>query len=193
MDYMRVACFVSRHKDNDLYSEGFVPRKLRFLVPCDNDGVLSGEVRDMIMERFSQFTSQGLQGEYSRFYLSADVYSNERVYSALMHELVDKRVDLSRIESQVAHIALKSQPVLTRVVCDLDTVDMGEIHQFIGALELLDSDNILRFYPTPHGYHVVTRSRFDTRRLSSLVGYDVHDVVKYHAFEFVARASNNME
>ena len=76
---LRVVLFKSRNKDNRQLS-GFKERVVNF-VSTRSNGELVGE--------FEHFAQQGLPGELSRMYVSANARSNDKVQKSLVSHLVE--------------------------------------------------------------------------------------------------------
>lgn len=157
---LRCVLFHSRNKDNQGV-EGFKQRTKTFL---------SSEPIKKLKEDFKGFVEKGVDGEFSRLYISVNARDEEKVKKQLMHELIDDNIDLTTIKSKLVSIASKSNCRLEKKwMFDFDSQDKNLLENFIedlwGIIQTDKKDATLESYKTPNGYAVIINKGFDTREL----------------------------
>ena len=160
--YLNTVMFVSRNKDNKNI-EGFKQRSMNF-VSTKHPEELSG--------KFQEFVERGVEGEFSRFYISVNARDPEKVHKHLMHFLIDHPdYPLDKMESKIASLADRTDCALTKKwLFDLDDMNMVEAYEFAsdvikaGEFESMESMEIRR---TVSGYSLVVPRGFDTREVLS--------------------------
>ena len=159
--YLNTVMFISRNKDNKNI-EGFKQRSMNFV---------STKYPEELLEKFQEFVERGVEGEFSRFYISVNARDPEKVHKHLMHFLIDHPdYPLDKMESKIASLADRTDCALTKKwLFDLD-MDMVEAYEFAsdavkaGKFESMESMEIRR---TVSGYSLVVPRGFDTRELLS--------------------------
>ena len=77
--------FVSRNKDNrDV--ENFNQRKKSFV---------STKKPEDLLKEFEVFVNEGVENEFSRFYVSINSRSNSKTFKALQHKMLDEEFNLA--------------------------------------------------------------------------------------------------
>ena len=153
---MRVILFASRNKDNK-HIAGFKERRKSFV---------SNLTDEELIEEFSSFVEKGVEGEFSRLYVSINTRDEAKVHKAFMHWLIDHPdCDLTRLESKVASLAAKPECRETkRWMFDFDE-DESRYEEFARDVYLCDPQVKLEKFRTPNGLCVVADRGFDTRGL----------------------------
>ena len=160
--------FVSRNKDNrDV--ENFNQRKKSF--------VSTKKTEDLLKE-FEVFVNEGVENEFSRFYVSINSRSNSKTFKALQHKMLDEEFNLATMLQRIAAIASKTENAYekNKWLFDFDpieNVDLEEsLESFIEDVYQAYNETDNRKEPlevikhkTPNGYAVITTQRFDTRKL----------------------------
>ena len=151
-----VVIFVSRHKDNREV-EDFAPRSRAFF--CE-----FGDKR--IEKEYDLFLNEGLPGEMSRMYVSINKRKNEKVQKDLIHYLIDNDLDLTKIESKVASLAMKPGTALEhKWLFDFDLDSYEEVENFIKDIKNTDSEVGITLAKTPNGFAVITDRGFNSLHL----------------------------
>lgn len=165
-----VALYVSRNKDNENV-EGFKERKKMFVTQSNP---MSSE--------FTNFVNDGVDGEFSRAYISINSRSSKGTRKRLIHWLVDNEdANLVDIQSKICSEAMKKENAVTkRWLFDFDSCDVVKLYEFCDELEKMGFgkwDSLFDVphkyvlsdwyvvYNTPHGYAIVTSRGFDTRAI----------------------------
>ena len=160
--------FVSRNKDNrDV--ENFNQRKKSF--------VSTKKTEDLLKE-FEVFVNEGVENEFSRFYVSINSRSNTKTFKALQHKMLDEEFNLATMPQRIAAIASKTENAYekNKWLFDFDpieNVDLEEsLESFIEDVYQAYNETDNRKEPlevikhkTPNGHAVITTQRFDTRKL----------------------------
>ena len=160
--------FVSRNKDNrDV--ENFNQRKKSFV---------STKKPEDLLKEFEVFVNEGVENEFSRFYVSINSRSNSKTFKALQHKMLDEEFNLATIPQRIAAIASKTENAYekNKWLFDFDpieNVDLEEsLESFIEDVYQAYNETDNRKEPlevikhkTPNGYAVITTQRFDTRKL----------------------------
>ena len=160
--------FVSRNKDNrDV--ENFNQRKKSFV---------STKKPEDLLKEFEVFVNEGVENEFSRFYVSINSRSNTKTFKALQHKMLDEEFNLATIPQRIAAIASKTENAYekNKWLFDFDpieNVDLEEsLESFIEDVYQAYNETDNRKEPlevikhkTPNGYAVITTQRFDTRKL----------------------------
>lgn len=158
--FYKVVFYVSRNKDNKEV-ENFKERKRAFLVTEENATL------DKLRPRFMEFVNEGLPGEMSRLYVSVNKRSGDKVYTSLMHWLLDHPdTDLGKLEAKVAGLAAEVPCAAEhKWLLDVDTNDSDVLNRVLNEVDLRDTDHSIdkSVYRTAHGYAVVVSHGFDTR------------------------------
>ena len=160
--------FVSRNKDNrDV--ENFNQRKKSFV---------STKKPEDLLKEFEVFVNEGVENEFSRFYVSINSRSNTKTFKALQHKMLDEEFNLATMPQRIAAIASKTENDYekNKWLFDFDpieNVDLEEsLESFIEDVYQAYNETDNRKEPlevikhkTPNGYAVITTQRFDTRKL----------------------------
>ena len=160
--------FVSRNKDNrDV--ENFNQRKKSFV---------STKKPEDLLKEFEVFVNEGVDNEFSRFYVSINSRSNTKTFKALQHKMLDEEFNLATMPQRIAAIASKTENAYekNKWLFDFDpieNVDLEEsLESFIEDVYQAYNETDNRKEPlevikhkTPNGYAVITTQRFDTRKL----------------------------
>ena len=160
--------FVSRNKDNrDV--ENFNQRKKSFV---------STKKPEDLLKEFEVFVNEGVENEFSRFYVSINSRSNTKTFKALQHKMLDEEFNLATMPQRIAAIASKTENAYekNKWLFDFDpieNVDLEEsLESFIEDVYQAYNETDNRKEPlevikhkTPNGYTVITTQRFDTRKL----------------------------
>ena len=160
--------FVSRNKDNrDV--ENFNQRKKSFV---------STKKPEDLLKEFEVFVNEGVENEFSRFYVSINSRSNTKTFKALQHKMLDEEFNLATMPQRIAAIASKTENAYekNKWLFDFDpieNVDLEEsLESFIEDVYQAYNETDNRKEPlevikhkTPNGYAVITTQRFDTRKL----------------------------
>ncbi len=166
---INVVLFISRNKDNGSV-EGFKERRMSFITkePIESD-ILRGQ--------FELFKTRGLPGEVCRMYYSVNDRDSQKIYTELLHYLIDNPdFNLAAIDSKLASIAAKKECRNTKSkkwLFDFDIDDPIKLSEFIHDIGEIASSVKTTWYPTPHGYAVITEKGFDTRTLLEKWGEDI--------------------
>lgn len=156
---LRVHLFVSRNKDNrDV--PGFKQRKKSFVTAAD-DEKLEG--------KFQSFVSEGVPGEYCRWYRSLNARDEDKIREELVVRLVRNKISVERISGTVASIAALPECAMERQwLFDFDSGDEQKLHEFLDDLaEIYSEDDRekIRTVQTVSGYSVIVPHGCDTRAL----------------------------
>lgn len=158
---LRVVLFKSRNKDNRQLS-GFKERVVNF-VSTRSNGELVGE--------FEHFAQQGLPGELSRMYVSANARSNDKVKKSLVSHLVEHDdVNMAALPQLVASKAsLSKNRAESKWLFDYDD-SFDNLSDFLEDVEHYSKNKQgqsveCETYRTPNGHAVVVSRGFDTREL----------------------------
>ena len=160
--------FVSRNKDNrDV--ENLNQRKKSFV---------STKKPEDLLKEFEVFVNEGVENEFSRFYVSINSRSNSKTFKALQHKMLDEEFNLATMPQRIAAIASKTENAYekNKWLFDFDpieNVDLEEsLESFIEDVYQAYNETDNRKEPlevikhkTPNGYAVITTQRFDTRKL----------------------------
>ena len=163
-----IILFVSRNKDNrDV--ENFNQRKKSFV---------STKKPEDLLKEFEVFVNEGVENEFSRFYVSINSRSNSKTFKALQHKMLDEEFNLATMPQRIAAIASKTENAYekNKWLFDFDpieNVDLEEsLESFIEDVYQAYNETDNRKEPlevikhkTPNGYAVITTQRFDTRKL----------------------------
>ena len=160
--------FVSRNKDNREV-ENFNQRKKSFV---------STKKPEDLLKEFDVFVNEGVENEFSRFYVSINSRSNTKTFKALQHKMLDEEFNLATMPQRIAAIASKTENAYekNKWLFDFDpieNVDLEEsLESFIEDVYQAYNETDNRKEPlevikhkTPNGYAVITNQRFDTRKL----------------------------
>ena len=166
---INVVLFISRKKDN-VGIEGFKERRKSFI---SRDAMLS----EKLFNQFKLFRDEGVVGEMSRMYYSVTDRDPNKIYTELLHFLIDNPdFNLTSIDSKLAGIAAKKEcrnSESKQWLFDFDIDDNNKLDEFLTDIENIDSEISFKSYHTPHGYAVITNKGFDTRTLLEKWGEDV--------------------
>lgn len=146
--------FVSRNKDNTSVA-GFRQRRRVFLTDKDPAE---------LMDRFYQFVNAGVEGEFSRFYVSVNSRDMNKTKKALVCKMVmEDNFDLTRLEAEAASVAMKAENAAEKHwLFDFDLDDSPKMLEFV---EEVQKHSPCFYRKTPHGWAVVAEHGFDTRAL----------------------------
>jgi len=150
--------FISRNKDN-ANIEGFKPRSKSFLT----EGFLNKELD----EKFKDFIEKGMDGEFSRFYVSINRVDETKVKKELAKFLIDEAITptnwkLEQIENKVVSLASKVENKLEKKwLFDCDT----DLNTTLAFIKEIPAEIKYAIHRTPHGFAVITSRGFDTREI----------------------------
>lgn len=150
----KVVLFASRNKDN-VGVAGFHQRYRVFLTDKEPAE---------LMDRFHQFVDAGVEGEFSRFYVSVNARDMGKVKKALVCKMVmEDNFDLTKLEAEAASVAMKAENAAEKHwLFDFDLDDAMQVLEFADEVK---KNSSCTYYKTPHGYAVVAEHGFDTRAL----------------------------
>lgn len=118
---LRVVLFVSRNKDNK-HLHNYTQRKKSFL---------SNKTVEELESKFKSFVKEGLYGEFCRMYVSVNRRDEDKVRKALMHEMLDNEVDLTKLDSKLASLAAKKNCTAEKKwMFDFDSEDNNLLNEF---------------------------------------------------------------
>lgn len=160
--------FVSRNKDNrDV--ENFNQRKKSFV---------STKKPEDLLKEFEVFVNEGVENEFSRFYVSINSRSNTKTFKALQHKMLDEEFNLATMPQRIAAIASKTENAYekNKWLFDFDPIEnvdleeslktfVEDVHQAYNETENRKEPLEVITHKTPNGYAVITNQRFDTRKL----------------------------
>lgn len=158
---LRVCLFVSRNKDNKGLTD-YKERREAFLTSYDEND-------EKLLAKFEAFISDGISGEFSRFYLSVNKRDNAKTHRALLHYLIDHPdFNLAALPAKIASEAAKTENSLEKKwFFDVDDESDEHLEEFLKDLqeEAEFNEKDYNSYKTPHGFAVVVSRGFDTRKL----------------------------
>ena len=160
--------FVSRNKDNrDV--ENFNQRKKSFV---------STKKPEDLLKEFEVFVNEGVENEFSRFYVSINSRSNTKTFKALQHKMLDEEFNLATMPQRIAAIASKTENAYekNKWLFDFDPIENVDLEESLESFiedvyqAYNETDNRKEpleviIHKTPNGYAVITTQRFDTRKL----------------------------
>ena len=160
--------FVSRNKDNrDV--ENFNQRKKSFV---------STKKPEDLLKEFEVFVNEGVDNEFSRFYVSINSRSNSKTFKALQHKMLDEEFNLATMPQRIAAIASKTENAYekNKWLFDFDPIEnvdleeslesfIEDVNQAYNETENRKEELEITTHKTPNGYAVITNQRFDTRKL----------------------------
>ena len=160
--------FVSRNKDNrDV--ENFNQRKKSFV---------STKKPEDLLKEFEVFVNEGVENEFSRFYVSINSRSNTKTFKALQHKMLDEEFNLATMPQRIAAIASKTENAYekNKWLFDFDPIEnvdleeslkafVEDVNQAYNETENRKEELEITTHKTPNGYAVITNQRFDTRKL----------------------------
>lgn len=142
-----VVLYVSRNKDNK-HLEDFKERRISKLVE-DNP--------EKIKKEFDRFVSNGYQGEMCRCYISLAPRKEDIVKKKLMHALIDDDIDLTKIESKIASLAMQPDcAVEKKWLWDFDIEDEDQVKEFVRDILAISPLMPVEYFKTIHGYSIIT-------------------------------------
>ena len=158
-DEIHIVLFTSRNKDNkDI--ENFKERRRAFLT--------TRSMKDIaLINDFSNFASQGVDGETSRMYYSVNARNNVKINKALVHYLIDNPdTNSALIQGKLAAIAAQKECAVTKHwMFDFDSSDNKKVKEFVQDILAIDKTLNVTIYPTKNNFAIVVDRRFDTRAL----------------------------
>ena len=160
--------FVSRNKDNREV-ENFNQRKKSFV---------STKKPEDLLKEFEVFVNEGVDNEFSRFYVSINSRSNTKTFKALQHKMLDEEFNLATMPQRIAAIASKTENAYekNKWLFDFDPIENVDLEESLESFiedvcqAYNETDNrkepleVIK-HKTPNGYAVITNQRFDTRKL----------------------------
>ena len=160
--------FVSRNKDNrDV--KNFNQRKKSFV---------STKKPEDLLKEFEVFVNEGVENEFSRFYVSINSRSNTKTFKALQHKMLDEEFNLATMPQRIAAIASKTENAYekNKWLFDFDPIEnvdleeslksfVEDVNQAYNETENRKEELEITTHKTPNGYAVITNQRFDTRKL----------------------------
>ena len=160
--------FVSRNKDNrDV--KNFNQRKKSFV---------STKKPEDLLKEFEVFVNEGVDNEFSRFYVSINSRSNTKTFKALQHKMLDEEFNLATMPQRIAAIASKTENAYekNKWLFDFDPIEnvdleeslksfVEDVNQAYNETENRKENLEITTHKTPNGYAVITNQRFDTRKL----------------------------
>lgn len=150
--------FISRNKDNTEI-KGFKPRSKNFLT----EDFPSEELN----EKFEDFIKKGVDGEFSRFYVSINRVDEIKVKKELAKFLIDEAITptnwkLEQIENKIVSLASKVENKLEKKwLFDCDT----DLNTTLAFIKEIPAEVEYTMHRTPHGFAVITSRGFDTREI----------------------------
>lgn len=156
---IHIVLFVSRNKDNRDVA-GFKERRRSYIT---HDKIDSEDLH----KKFMEFVYSGVPGEMARLYYSVNDRDSEKIYTELMHFLLDNpNFNICDIQPKLAGIA--NTPACRKSkhwMFDFDIDDETKVLEFINDIKTIDNSIQVTYRKTPHGYAVVVDHGFDTRTL----------------------------
>lgn len=160
-----VVLMISRNKDNkELIEKGFKQRRKAFF--CSKN-------MDKINAEFDQFVREGMEGEFSRLYITLNARDVNKVKKDFLHMLIDKEpYNFDNLNADLAGIAARKENAAEhKWFFDFDLNDHNRANLFMQDILSIDPTTNPQAYPTPHGYAIVVDHGFDTRSLSNWSEY----------------------
>ena len=156
-----VYLLISRNKDNKNL-KNFQERKTSFL---------AYEHSHRVRSAWSEFVNNARNGEMCRLYRSVNSRDPQKIKKMLMMNLImDEHFDIGHMDSKLAGIAANKECAAeSKWLFDFDKNDYDarnvsdfewDIMYENNGEEIIDED-----YRTPHGYGIVVKHGFDTRKL----------------------------
>lgn len=171
----RLVCvlMISRNKDNKDV-KGFRERRRSFLgsVPFGIDPKI------MFHPAFRSFVDNGVQGEFSRLYVSLNARDNKMIRKILLERLIfDESLSMAGLGSVICEIAAKKECAKEKYwMFDVDPIDndprcYGDwINQLVSDIITCGKFNSINSVQpevtcnkTPHGYAICVKHGFDCR------------------------------
>lgn len=162
--------FISRAKDNENV-ENYKERKISFLHYLESSTAVSS-----ILDAFNRFKDAGVSGETSRMYVSLNARDPQKVQNQLIHYAIDNELPLTQMDGLLVSLAMSKCAAERKWLFDFDSRDPILLAEFENELyNILQQDanacnivfsQVVKHYPTPHGYAVVTYHGLDIRKLS---------------------------
>ena len=157
---LKVVLFTSRNKDNKNL-EHFKKRSKTFLTTKDKDD-------KTLIDKFENWSEQGLSGETSRFYISVNSRDSDKINKAFIHYLLNNpQISPASYPQRVASVAAKKENASEfKWLFDFDE-KKELIPEFISDIknESNLTDEEIEFSETVTGFAVVVKHGFDTRNL----------------------------
>lgn len=154
---IRVHLFASRNKDNKNV-DGFKQRKTAFIVRDGTD----------ISDRFDDFVSHGVPGEFCRHYASLNPRSEDKIREELTVRLIRNKPPVEKISGITASIAcLPECAAEHKWLLDFDSGSEKLLTEFLTDVsEYFKDSEKIEVRRTVTGYAVIVPHGFDTRVLS---------------------------
>lgn len=160
---IHVVLFCSRNKDNK-HLPDFKERRKSFI---------THKTIEELEEEFNDFVSHGREGEMCRLYYSVNARDPQKIHTQLMHFLFDNPdFNLCSIAPKLAGIAAQKECALEKKwMFDFDSDNSGVAQQFLMDVSFYLNNTLSpelcvpKLYKTPHGYAIVIKRGFDTRKL----------------------------
>lgn len=153
-----VVFFSSRNKDNTM-AKDFKQRMRTFV---------TDKTVDELKNDFNSFVDKGQVGELSRFYYSINSTNLELANRDLIHYLVDRPLATpSQIKNKLVSVSALNKNLNThKWLLDCDFQDEEKLQQAVQRLTELskDEDIVEKIGKTIHGYFIITKHDFDTRK-----------------------------
>lgn len=155
-DGLYVWLCVSRNKDNKGV-EGFRPRTAAFVT----------DRARVVEDRWQSFCGHAIEGETCRLYRSVNRRDPVKVQNRLMHVMLDREVDFSRLEAVVAGIAAhKDCAAEKHWLIDFDDDDINHVIEFCkDVYSNSNQEQRAKNKRTPHGFAVILDHGCDMRPL----------------------------
>ena len=151
--------FVSRNKDNKHLPDFKERRYVR----------LTTKTAEELKKDFENWSAQGRDGEFCRFYMKINARDRELVKKNLIKELIfNDNFDLVAAEAKIAGIANKKECAAERKwLFDFDDTE-DKLEEFINDIKDCDKASVpleIEVHKTPNGHAVIVSRGFDTREL----------------------------
>lgn len=151
--------FVSRNKDNKHLPDFKERRYVR----------LTTKTAEELKKDFENWSAQGRDGEFCRFYMKINARDRELVKKNLIKELIfNDNFDLVSAEAKIAGIANKKECAAERKwLFDFDDTE-DKLEEFINDIKDCDKASVpleIEVHKTPNGHAVIVSRGFDTREL----------------------------
>lgn len=151
-----VVLMISRNKDNKDV-EDFVERRESYFTKWNFY---------KIYNKFSHFVEDGVEDEFCRLYISINSRDPEKVNKKLLHKLIDKDIDLTYIQSEIAGLAAQHDCAIEKQwFFDFDNKDINLAKEFISDINKIDNSVSSITIETPNGYAITASHGFDSREL----------------------------
>ena len=130
---------------------------------------LTTKTAEELKKDFENWSAQGRDGEFCRFYMKINARDRELVKKNLIKELIfNDNFDLVAAEAKIAGIANKKECAAERKwLFDFDDTE-DKLEEFINDIKDCDKASVpleIEVHKTPNGHAVIVSRGFDTREL----------------------------